>query len=65
MVMLRRRVRMMEVMLVRMFYLPLDLMHQVDKNAIGKVIFMRNEFHDRTKRVKELVMMDVKIFLVY
>ena len=45
--------------------LPLAIMHQIDKNNIREVDFIRNGFDDRTKKVQELVAMGVEILLVY
>lgn len=41
------------------------ILHQINGNAIGEVILMRNWFHDKNKKVQELVTMGVKILLVY
>lgn len=53
-------------LLIRLVLCPLFvILHQINGNAIGEVIFMRNWFHDKNKKVQELLTMGAKILLVY
>ena len=42
------------LLLVWVLCLPLNVMHQVTKNAIVEVIFTRNGFYNRIKKMKEI-----------
>ena len=48
----------------KMFCPPLVVPHQIDEHAIGKMISIRDGFHNMIKNMKELIMMSITIFLV-